>query len=118
LRILGSRLVRLVDDDDIADLEQAGLYGLDPVAEPRGLDHHDCVGKRRDIGAILSRANRLDEYQRVANSIQEVDQPGCRPGEATLAAATGHAPDEDAVVRMAFHHANAITKDRTAGERT
>jgi hypothetical protein len=73
LGILGSRLVRLIDDDDIADLEQAGLYRLHPVTEPGGLDHHDCVGKRCDIGAVLARANRLNQNQRVTNRIEKMD---------------------------------------------
>jgi hypothetical protein len=45
LSFFGSRLVRLVDDDNVADLQQAGLDGLNSVAEPRGLDDDYCVGK-------------------------------------------------------------------------
>ena len=46
------------------------LYRLNAVAEPRGLNHHDRVGKRCDIGAVLTRADSFDEDQRVANSIE------------------------------------------------
>jgi hypothetical protein len=116
LRILGSGLVRFVDDDDIADLEQAGLYRLDAVAEAGGFDHHDRFSERRDIGTVLTGANGLDQYQRVANGIEQMDEPGGRPGESTLAAATGHAPDEHTVVSMTVHHANAISQDRAAGK--
>jgi hypothetical protein len=45
LCVFGSRLVRLVDDDNVADLQQAGLDGLNSVAEPRGLDDDYRVGK-------------------------------------------------------------------------
>ena len=47
MRILSSWLIRLVDGDDIADLEQAGLYRLDPVTEAGCFDHHDGVGRVR-----------------------------------------------------------------------
>jgi hypothetical protein len=47
-----------------------------------------------------------------------VNETGGRPGKSTLAAATRHAPDKDTIVRMAIHHANAIAKNRAAGNRT
>jgi len=114
LRVVGSWLVRLVDDDDIPDLEQPGLYRLNPVAEPRSLDYHNCVCERRDIGAILTRADGLDQYQRVAHGIEKMDESRGRPGEAALAAATGHAPHKDSVIRMAIHHSNTIAQNRAA----
>jgi hypothetical protein len=117
-RIFGSGLVRLVDGDDISDLKQAGLDRLDSVAKPRGLNDDYRVGKRRDIRPILTRADCLNQNQRVASSIQQVNKPGGRPGKPTLATATGHTPDKYSLVRMAIHHADAITENRAAGNRT
>jgi hypothetical protein len=116
--IFGSGLVRLVDGDDVTDLEQSGLDRLDSVAKPRGLNDDYRVGKRRDIGAVLTRADGFDENQRVAGSIQQVNQPGGGPGKPALAAPTGHAPDKDTIVRMAIHHTNAIAEHRAASDRT
>jgi hypothetical protein len=116
-RFFCSGLIRLVDGNDIPDLEQAGFDRLDSVTKPRGLNDHYCVGKRGDIGAVLAGADSLDENQRVACGIQQVNEPGGRPGKPPLAAATGHAPDKDTIVRVAIHHANTITEDRATGNR-
>jgi hypothetical protein len=70
LRIFRPWLVRLVDGNDVGDLEQAGLDRLNPVAESRGLHNQYSVSKRCDIGTVLARANGLDENQRVANRVK------------------------------------------------
>jgi hypothetical protein len=46
-----------------------------------------------------------------------VDEPGGRPGQATLAATTRHASDKYSVVRVTVHHANPIAQDRATGNR-
>jgi hypothetical protein len=118
LRFIGSGLVCLVDDDDISDLKQAGLDRLHAVTKPRGLNDDHRIGKRRDIGAVLTRTDCFYENHWVAGSVQQVHEPGSRPGKTTLATATCHAPDKDTIVRMAIHHANAIAENRAAGNRT
>jgi hypothetical protein len=110
-------LIRLVDGNNIPDLEQAGLDRLNSVAKAGGLYDDYRVGKRGDIGAVLAGADSLDENQRVACRIQQVNEPGGRPSKPPLAAATGHAPDKDTIVRVAIHHANTIAEDRAAGNR-
>jgi len=111
-------MVRFIDNDDISDFKQARLDRLNTVSKSRRLYDDHRVGKRRDIGAVLTCTNGLDNYQWVADSIQQVNQAGGRPGETALAAATGHAPYKGTIVRMAFHHANAISKNRSARNRT
>jgi hypothetical protein len=117
-RFIGSGLVRLVDGDDISDLEQAGLDRLNSVAKPRGLNDDYGIGKRRDIGAVLAGPDGLNENQWVACGIHEVHEPRGRPGKTTLTTATSHAPDKDSIVRIAVHHANAIAENRAARNRT
>ena len=59
----GARLVALVDHDEIGDLEQAGLDGLDLVAHLGRLEHDGRVGGGRHLDLALARADRLDQHQ-------------------------------------------------------
>ena len=58
-----ARLVALVDDDEVGDLEQAGLDGLDLVAHLGRLEHDGRVGRGRDLDLALARPDRLDEHE-------------------------------------------------------
>ena len=117
-RVVRARLVRLVDDDDIPHLEQAGLDCLDAVAKARGFDNDNRVGERGDIGTVLSGANSFDQNQRKARRVEEMYQGCGGPCETTLAAATCHASHEDTIVGVASHHAYAVPEHCPARDRT
>src|SRR6476659_6411714 len=51
-----SLTVGLVDDEDVTDLEDAGLGGLDAVAHAGGEEHDRRVGQARDLDLGLADA--------------------------------------------------------------
>ena len=59
-RPLGARPVALVDDDEVGDLEQAGLDRLDLVAHLGRLEDDRRVGRRRDLDLALAGPDGLD----------------------------------------------------------
>ena len=95
-----ARLVALVDHDQVGDLEQAGLDGLDLVAHLGRLEHDRRVGRGRDLDLALAGADRLDEHQVEAGGVEHRGGGRRRRGEAAGVAARRHRADEDvAVVR-------------------
>src|SRR6478735_2475188 len=52
--LVGAVAVGLVDDVDVADLEDPGLGGLDAVAHPRRDQHHRGVGEAGDLDLALA----------------------------------------------------------------
>ena len=54
----GARLVALVDDDQVGDLEQAGLDRLDLVAHLGRLEHDRRVRRGRHLDLALARSRR------------------------------------------------------------
>ena len=70
---VGAVEIGLVDDQDVGDLEQPCLHGLDVVAEARR-GHDDAhVGDVDDVDLALAGADGLDEDQVLAGSIEGVE---------------------------------------------
>jgi len=115
-RILGLRAVGLVDDEDVGDLQDAGLDRLHIVPQSGRL--HDQGGLRLmgDIHFALARADRLDENGVEAGGIQRADGVGGGAGQPAQTATGGHAADEDAGIASQVAHADAVAQDRAAGE--
>ena len=59
---LRAGLVALVDDDEVGDLEQAGLDRLDLVAHLGRLEHDRRVGRGRDLDLALARPDGLEQH--------------------------------------------------------
>ncbi len=59
--LVGAVAVGLVDDEDVADLEDPGLGRLDAVAHARGEQHQRGVGEAGDLDLALADADGLDE---------------------------------------------------------
>ncbi len=58
----GSPEIGLGDDNQVRDLDDAGLHELQGIARP-GLDaEHDRVGDARNVGLRLADAHRLDQH--------------------------------------------------------
>ena len=95
---LGALPVGLVDDEDVGGLEEPRLHRLDGVARLGHEDDHRRVGELHHVELGLAHADRLDEHPREAEGVQEAEHVRGGPGEAALAPARGHAPDEHAGV--------------------
>ena len=116
-RALGTGPVALVDDDDVGDLEQARLDGLDLVAHLRRLEDDRRVGRGRHLHLALAGADRLEQDHLEAGGVEN-GRGGHRRGRQPAGMpARGHAPDEDAVVGRVGLHPHAVAQDRAAGDR-
>jgi hypothetical protein len=111
-----ARPIALVDDDDVGDLEQARLDGLDLVAHVGRLYHHRCVGSGSHLHLALACADRLDQHDVETHGIEERRRSRGGRRQPTRMAARGHRPDEHPVVGGVGLHADAITEDGAAGD--
>ena len=94
--VVGAVPVGLVDDVDVADLQDPGLGGLDAVAHPRGQQHQRGVGEPGDLDLALAHADGLDQHHVEAGGVEDPDRLRGRPGQASEVAARGHRTDVDA----------------------
>ena len=72
-RLLGQRRVALVDDQDVGDLQDAGLDRLHFVAESGRADDDVRVGDATDVNLGLPDADRLDDDDIEAGGVEHVD---------------------------------------------
>jgi hypothetical protein len=108
--------VGLVDDVDVADLQDPGLGGLDAVAHAGGEEDDGGVGLRGDLHLGLADADGLHEDHVTARRVQHPDGLRRGPGEAAEVAAGGHGADVDAGVGGVLRHADPVAEQGTAGE--
>ena len=69
---VGHRVVGLVDDEDIGDLEQARLDRLDVVTEAGHRDDDGGVGGLHHLDLVLADSDRLDQHALEAHRIEHV----------------------------------------------
>ncbi len=105
------------DDVNVRDLEDAGLDGLDIVAQAWRRDDDRGVGGARDLDLVLADADRLDDDDVETGRVEDVDRVQRATGESAERAVGGHAAHEDAGVTGDVAHADAVAQDRAAGER-
>ena len=109
--------IALVDDDDVGDLEQAGLDRLDLVAHLGRFEDDGRVGRRGDLDLALAGPDRLDEDEVEADRVEDrAGRPG-RRGQPAGVAAGGHRPDEHVAVAGVGLHPDPVAEDRPAGDR-
>ena len=78
----GPRPVGLVDHEQVGDLEEPGLGGLERVAPTGGDHHHRGVAGRRHLDLDLADPDRLDHHHRKARRAEDPDARRGRPGPA------------------------------------
>ena len=84
----GAFAIRLVDDEDVGDLEQAGLHHLHRVARFRHQHDDDRRGELHDVELGLTDADGLDDDRVLAERVEQVRRsaasrgPGRRGGRA------------------------------------
>ena len=117
LRLPSPRPVGLVDHEQVGDLEQPGLVGLDGVT-PAGVHHHHRgVGGRRHRHLLLPDPDRLDEHDREAHRRQHAEGVGDGERQAAEVAPGGHRADEHPFVERVALHAHPVAEDGPARER-
>ena len=116
-RALDAGAVRLVDDEDVGDLHDAGLDRLDLVAQPGHRDHRHRVDGAHHVDLVLADADGLDQDRVEAGGVEQVDGVARGRRQAAHRAAGRHRADEDVAVGGEVLHAHAIAEQRAAGER-
>ncbi len=110
-------MVGLVDDEDVGNLENAGLEQLHRVAAA-GLKCDDCrVGEFGDFDLGLADADRLDDDDVQPERIHEGSRVAGRSGKPAQMPAAGHRTNEDVGVGEVLRQTNAVAQNRTVRER-
>ncbi len=112
-----ARPVGLVDDEDVGDLQQAGLVGLHAVSPPRVHHHHGGIGGGRDLHLDLAHPDRLDHHPRKAGRVEHPQRLRGRQGEAAEMTAGGHRADEHLRVEGVVLHPDPVPEDGAPAER-
>ena len=112
---IGTGAVGLVDDEDVGDLEDAGLEGLDGIAHAGDGDDDGGVGGGGDIDLILTGADGLEDDDIVAGGVEDGGDIAGSFAEAAEGAAGGHAAEEDAGISGEVLHPDAVAEECAAG---
>ena len=113
---IGAGAVRLVHDEEVGDLQDAGLDGLHLIAQARRLDHDGGVRGAGDVYLRLADSHRFHQDAVEPGRVQHGDHVGSGVRQSAQAAARGHAADEDARIASQVAHAHPVPQQRTAGE--
>ena len=109
--------VGLVHDEEVRDLHEPRLDGLNVVAHTRRQDDDARLGEAEDFHLVLAHADRLDENVVVPGGVEHVHGVGRRAREAPEMPARGHRPNEHSGIRVEVLHANPVAEDRSTRER-
>ena len=113
-QLVGAVEVGLVEDEDIGNLHNARLEGLNVVAVIGREDDKRDVGEPGDFDFVLADADGFDDDDIAASGVEEQRHIGGGWGKAAEMAAGGHGADEDAGVRVVLQHADAVAEDGAA----
>ena len=116
LHPFGPVAIRLVDDEDVGDLEEAGLHHLDRVARLGHEDDDRRVSEPHDVELRLAHADRLDDHVLHPEGVEQAGHVTRRPRDAAVAAAAGEAPDEDSRVEEVGLHPDAVAQHGPTAE--
>ena len=108
---------RLVDHQDVGDLEQSRFHGLDVVAETGRGDDDAHIRHFGHVDVGLAGADRLEQDDVLAGGIERVDHAHRGRAQAAQMSAAGERAHEHAVVVERRRHADAVAQDGAAGDR-
>ena len=112
--VIGPLTIRLVDGEQIGDLQHAGLDRLHLVAQARRFHDDGRVRRAGDIDLGLPHADRLHQDALEAGGIEHGDHIGRGVRQPAQIAARRHAADEDAGIARQIAHAHPIAQQRAA----
>ena len=108
--------VGFVDDKEVANLQDAGLNGLDIISHARDGDHNGGMGGAGDLHLVLAHAHGLHQDKVFAHGIQDVDDGPGRGGESPEMPSGGQGADENAFISGVALHPDAVPQDGAAGK--
>ena len=101
--------VGLVDQEDIADLKDAGLDRLDIISHS-GNHHNDCrMGAPDNIYLILADTNGFDQDIVLAHGIQDINGASGRLGQSPEMTSCGQRPDKNALIHTVSLHPHTVS---------
>jgi hypothetical protein len=93
-RAVGAFAIRLVHDEDVGNLHDAGLERLHLVAGAGHERHHRDVGGADDVHFILAHTDGFDDDDVLAGGVEDEGDVARRTCQAAQVAPCRHAPDE------------------------
>ena len=115
--LLGAVTVGLVHHEDVGDLQDARLRGLDAVAHAGREQHQGGVGQLHDLDLGLADADGLDEHHVAADRVEHAQRLRRRRRQPAEVAAGGHRADEHSRIGRVLLHPDPVTEQRAPGER-
>src|SRR5690606_32691791 len=100
----------LVDDGDVADLEDGRRGGLAPVAHARCEKDDRGVSEPGALALALPGADGLDDDDVAARRVEDPDRLRRGPGDAAEVPAAGHRPDVDLAVERELRPPEPVTE--------
>ena len=110
--LVRSVAIRLVHDEDVRGLEDAGLGHLHTVTQAGRQHDHGRVRGRGHVHFCLAHAHRLDHDARVAGGIEDAHGLGGGQRHPAQMSPGGHRPDEDARVGGVLLHPDPVPQQR------
>src|SRR5918999_2927155 len=113
---LRGRVVALVHGDDVGNLHDSGLEGLDRVAGAGHEDEKNGVCDPDDLDFALTGSDRLEEHELLPG---RVEQEGCLQGglgQASQVSARPHRADEDLRIEEMVGETDPVAEQRALRE--
>jgi hypothetical protein len=112
-----TRQVGFVDYENIGDFHNAGLDGLDIIAQTRHQDQDSHVGEARDFYLVLARADGFNQDHIAPGRVEEQREVKRHLRDTAQLAAARHGTNKNAGISVMVLHANAVAQDGAARER-
>ena len=110
--------VGFVYHEEVSDLQNASLDGLNIVAHTRHHHHQGGMRQSDNINFILPDPYRLDDDHIHSHGIHDISHVSRRAGESSHVATGGEAPDEDAFIVCMTIHPDSVPEYGTTGKGT
>ena len=111
---LSAVAITLVDNEDVADLQDASLGGLDPVTHARRQQDEHCIGRFCHLELGLAHPDSLHDHGVKTCRIECPQRLRCGGRKAAKVTPCRHRPDVHVAIESVFLHANPISEQRTA----
>src|ERR1041384_1159191 len=110
-------MIALVDHENIGDLHNAGLDGLNIVPHSGDKNDNRDIGDADDVNLILTDAYSLNHDDIAARRVEYHRDVSRAARKSAQRSACGHAADVNARIRKMLLHANTIAENRSPGVR-
>ncbi len=115
-KLVGHRVIGLVDDEDVGNLHDSGFEHLNRIAAP-GLQCHDRgLCELGDCNFTLTDSDRFDQHQIETKGVHQQHRIGGSTGEPAEMSAARHRTNEDRFVGKVFGETNPVAEQGAVRE--